>query len=40
MIYGQDVAGGKGGVFTATRGLTDKHTKDRIFNSKIDERYM
>ena len=24
LIFGQDVAGGKGGVFTATKGLTDK----------------
>ena len=37
IIYGQDVAGGKGGVFTATRGLTDKHGKDRVFNSPLAE---
>ena len=37
MIYGQDVAGGKGGVFTATRGLTDKHGADRVFNSPLAE---
>ena len=37
MIYGQDVAGGKGGVFTATRGLTDKHGVDRVFNSPLAE---
>ena len=37
MIYGQDVAGGKGGVFTATRGLTDKHGIDRVFNSPLAE---
>ena len=37
MVYGQDVAGGKGGVFTATRGLTDKHGEDRVFNSPLAE---
>ena len=37
MIYGQDVAGGKGGVFTVTRGLTDKHGADRVFNSPLAE---
>ena len=37
LIYGQDVAGGKGGVFTATRGLTSKHGKDRVFNSPLAE---
>ena len=37
IIYGQDVAGGKGGVFTATRGLTDKHGADRVFNSPLAE---
>jgi 2-oxoisovalerate dehydrogenase E1 component len=37
LIYGQDVAGGKGGVFTATKGLTDKHGKDRVFNSPLAE---
>ena len=37
VIFGQDVAGGKGGVFTATRGLTDKHTKERVFNSPLAE---
>ena len=36
-VYGQDVAGGKGGVFTATKGLTDKHGKDRVFNSPLAE---
>jgi len=37
LIYGEDVGGGKGGVFTATRGLTDKHGKDRVFNSPLAE---
>ena len=37
LIYGQDIAGGKGGVFTATRGLTDKFGKNRVFNSPLAE---
>lgn len=37
LIYGEDVAGGKGGVFTATRNLTAKHGKDRVFNSPLAE---
>jgi len=37
IVYGQDVAGGKGGVFTATKGLTSKHGKDRVFNSPLAE---
>src|SRR5690606_28816467 len=37
LVYGEDVAGGKGGVFTATRGLTDKHGADRCFNSPLAE---
>ena len=37
LIYGEDVAGGKGGVFTATRGLTDKFGEDRVFNSPLAE---
>ena len=37
IIYGQDVGGGKGGVFTATRGLTEKHGKDRVYNSPLAE---
>jgi 2-oxoisovalerate dehydrogenase E1 component len=37
LIYGQDVAGGKGGVFTATKGLTDKYGKNRVFNSPLAE---
>ena len=37
IIYGQDVGGGKGGVFTATRGLAEKHGKDRVYNSPLAE---
>ena len=37
IVYGQDVADGKGGVFTATRGLTDKYGKTRVFNSPLAE---
>ena len=37
VVYGQDIAGGKGGVFTATKGLTDKHGKERVFNAPLAE---
>jgi len=37
LIYGEDVAGKKGGVFTATRGLTDRFGPDRVFNSPLAE---
>ncbi|MEM9663492.1 MAG: dehydrogenase E1 component subunit alpha/beta [Bacteroidota bacterium] len=37
IVYGEDVAGGKGGVFTATRGLTDTFGPDRCFNSQLAE---
>ena len=37
IVYGQDVADGKGGVFTATRGLSSKHGEDRVFNSPLAE---
>ena len=36
-VFGQDVAYGKGGVFGATAGLTDKHTDDRVFNAPLAE---
>ena len=36
LIYGEDVAGGKGGVFTATQGLTKKYG-DRVFISPLAE---
>jgi 2-oxoisovalerate dehydrogenase E1 component len=37
LIYGEDVAGGKGGVFTATKGLTERFGSDRVFNSPLAE---
>ena len=37
LVYGEDVGGGKGGVFTATRGLTEKHGRDRCFNAPLAE---
>ena len=37
LIYGEDVAGDKGGVFTATKGLTKRFGKDRVFNSPLAE---
>jgi 2-oxoisovalerate dehydrogenase E1 component len=37
LIYGEDVAGKKGGVFTATKGLTDKFGEQRVFNSPLAE---
>lgn len=37
LIYGQDVAGDKGGVFTATKGLTKKFGWERVFNSPLAE---
>ncbi|MGY8780636.1 MAG: alpha-ketoacid dehydrogenase subunit alpha/beta [Fidelibacterota bacterium] len=37
IIFGQDVADPKGGVFTATRGLTNKFGKARVFNSPLAE---
>lgn len=36
-VFGQDVAHGKGGVFTVTAGLTAKHGKDRVFNAPLAE---
>jgi 2-oxoisovalerate dehydrogenase E1 component len=36
-VFGQDVAGSKGGVFTATRGLTAKFGEERCFNSPLAE---
>jgi len=36
LIYGEDV-GNKGGVFTATRGLTAKFSEERVFNSPLAE---
>ena len=37
IVYGEDVAGSKGGVFTATRNLTDMFGEDRCFNSPLAE---
>jgi 2-oxoisovalerate dehydrogenase E1 component len=37
VVFGQDVAGGKGGVFGATRGLTAKFGSERCFNSPLAE---
>lgn len=37
LIYGQDVAGNKGGVFTATKGLTARFGPERVFNSPLAE---
>jgi 2-oxoisovalerate dehydrogenase E1 component len=37
LIYGEDVAGDKGGVFTATKGLTKQFGWDRVFNSPLAE---
>ena len=37
LVYGEDVAGGKGGVFTATRELTALFGKHRCFNSPLAE---
>ena len=37
IVYGEDVAGEKGGVFTATRNLTAKFGEERCFNSPLAE---
>lgn len=37
LIYGQDVAFGKGGVFTVTSGLSDAFGASRCFNSPLAE---
>lgn len=37
LVYGEDVAGKKGGVFTATRGLTEEFGTERCFNSPLAE---
>ncbi|MBN2426195.1 MAG: dehydrogenase E1 component subunit alpha/beta [Calditrichaceae bacterium] len=36
-IFGQDVADGKGGVFTATTGISTEFGKERCFNSPLAE---
>ena len=37
IIYGQDIADPKGGVFTATKGLSDMFGSQRVFNSPLAE---
>ncbi len=37
VVYGQDIQDNKGGVFTATRGLTNKYGEERVFNSPLAE---
>ncbi|HHP7238898.1 alpha-ketoacid dehydrogenase subunit alpha/beta [Longibacter sp.] len=37
LVYGEDVAGEKGGVFTATKDLTAMFGEDRCFNSPLAE---
>ena len=37
IVYGEDVADMKGGVFTATKGLTTEFGKKRVFNSPLAE---
>lgn len=37
IVFGQDVAGGKGGVFGITRGLTKKYGENRCFNTPLAE---
>ena len=37
IVYGEDVAGEKGGVFTATKDLTAAFGDDRCFNSPLAE---
>ncbi len=36
-VFGQDVAGGKGGVFGVTANLTAHHGKERVFNTQLAE---
>lgn len=37
LIFGEDLEDPKGGVFTATRGLSDSFGKERVFNSPLAE---
>ncbi len=37
IVYGQDVQDGKGGVFTATKGLSTRFGTSRCFNSPLAE---
>ncbi len=36
-VFGEDIADNKGGVFTATKGLSKKFGIDRVFNSPLAE---
>lgn len=36
-VFGEDVADNKGGVFTATKNLTNKFGEERVFNSPLAE---
>jgi 2-oxoisovalerate dehydrogenase E1 component len=37
FVFGEDIADPKGGVFTATKGLSTKFGNDRVFNSPLAE---
>jgi 2-oxoisovalerate dehydrogenase E1 component len=37
VTFGEDIADGKGGVFTATKGLLTKYGSERTFNSQLAE---
>ncbi len=37
LVFGQDVADDKGGVFTVTKGLTRKYGRKRVFNAPLAE---
>jgi 2-oxoisovalerate dehydrogenase E1 component len=37
FVFGEDIADGKGGVFTATKGLSTRYGKKRVFNSPLAE---
>ncbi|MCX7879878.1 MAG: dehydrogenase E1 component subunit alpha/beta [Ignavibacteria bacterium] len=37
LIFGEDIADPKGGVFTATKGLSNKFGTERVFNSPLAE---
>ncbi|MBI5324430.1 MAG: dehydrogenase E1 component subunit alpha/beta [Ignavibacteriae bacterium] len=37
LIFGEDIADPKGGVFTATKGLSKAFGEDRVFNSPLAE---
>ena len=36
-VFGEDIADSKGGVFTATKGLTKQFGEERVFNSPLAE---